>query len=181
MGVLEVCMTAGIPVFKCICVYFISQKSLGLRVYRGPLWLCGIFKANEFTLPVLWVGWPGVCFKPKPEQVLHSQYPTADLPVQAALHLCSMFSTRRKLGELIFAWNVLERCSLRGHWKNDVCSCDPEVTTYFLVSLLSSWKHGVEGRSLNSNKNWVLVHGDPFSWYLPSIPYSFAPFLLLYN
>lgn len=51
-------MAASTSVYKC--VYFISQKSLELRVYPGPLCLCGIFKANEFTLPVL-LSWLTSC------------------------------------------------------------------------------------------------------------------------
>lgn len=40
---LEFCTAAGISVFKCMCIYLSFQKSLGLRVYPGPLCVYVVF------------------------------------------------------------------------------------------------------------------------------------------
>lgn len=114
---LEVCTAAGVSVFKCLCVYLLFEKSPGFRVCPGPLYVCVVFLSQMSLLCLCFQLADRVShFKPETEQVLHWQYPTAEWVAEAALHLCSIFFTVWKPCELVFAWNVVWRCSLRGHW-----------------------------------------------------------------
>lgn len=145
--------------FKYMCVYFTFQKSLGLRVYPGSLCVCVVFLRQMSLLPVLWVGWAGVRFKPETEQVLHWQYLTAELLVKVVLHLCSMFSTGWKLGELIFAWNILWKCSLRTvkEWCLQLWSRCYYIVPCSLALILKTWRRWKVLEYAVKIKCWFMV------------------------
>lgn len=167
----------------CLSVYILFLRKALDSEFTLVLSVCVVFLRQMSSLCLcFWVGWPGAHFKPKPDQVLHSQHPTADLLVASVVaplqhvfnqvetgwaHICLECTAEVQPQRTLKEWCLQMRS--RGYY---ILPC----------SLALILKHGIEEKSLNSNENpgvgsWRPFHLVPskHSRFLPSFPAVMFP------